>query len=104
MVDKDGNELDTTSGSFEADSTAISGKHTVQMNKDGQKITWSLGILEANEKVTLYYLCKIDADKMSQEELNSGSIKNTATNKTTGDKDLEEALRQNQLLISRIEE
>ena len=101
MVDKDGNELDTTSGSFEADSTAISGKHTVQMNKDGQKITWSLGILEANEKVTLYYLCKIDADKMSQEELNSGSIKNTATNKTTGDKDSEDKKVTNPITIDK---
>lgn len=82
MVDKDGNVL-SSGGRFQAESTASGGKHDVELVQDGQKLTWNLGTLGANEKVTLYYTCKVDTDK-----LDSGvtQIKNSAKSTTTGEK------------------
>lgn len=81
MVDKDGNVL-SSSGRFQAESTSSGGKHDVELVQDGQKLTWNLGKLGPNEKVTLYYTCKVDTDK-----LDSGAtqIKNSAKSTTTGE-------------------
>ena len=82
MVDKNGNELSLIDRKFDAESTVDSGKHEVQLKQDGQKLTWTLGKLAPNEKITLYYTCKVDTDK-----LDSGKtqISNSAKSNTTGE-------------------
>lgn len=80
MVNKNGNILTLSeNGKFEAEST--NGKHDVKLVKDGQKLTWSVGKLAPNEKITLYYTCKVDTD-----QLNSGlQITNSARSSTSGE-------------------
>lgn len=82
MVDENGKILSLTDGKFNAESTANSGKHEVQLKQDGQKLIWTLGKLAPNEKITLYYTCKVDTDK-----LDSGKkqISNSAKSNTTGE-------------------
>ncbi len=83
MVDKNGNTIALNEGKFYAESSSEKNKHEVTLTENGQNLTWNLGTLAPNEKVTIYYTCKVDTD-----QLDSGvtTIKNTAKSTTTGEK------------------
>lgn len=76
MVDKNGNVIQIQDGKFNAESTK--GTHEVTLNQNGQTLNWSLGKLQANEKITLYFTCKVDTD-----QFDSNQITNTAKSTTT---------------------
>ena len=83
MVDKDGKEL-TNSGTFKAEAN-INGNmsvHDVILNKindNGKiKLEWTIGKLQAKETVTLYYQCRVNAEKLG----NATVIKNNVSSNT----------------------
>ena len=85
MVDKNGKILPlTTDVKFNAESKIEQniGQHEVQLTRDGQKLTWTLGKLKPNEKITLYYTCKVDTDKLDS---GKNQISNSAKSNTTGE-------------------
>ena len=83
MVGKDGGTITLDEGKFYAESSIEGNNHKVTLTQDGQKLTWNLGTLAAQEKVTLYYTCKVDTDQL---ESGVTTIKNTAKSTTTGEK------------------
>lgn len=84
MVDKDGKKL-TESGEFKAEAEAKgnTSDHNVTLtktqNNDGTtELKWELGKLQAKETVTLYYQCRVNAEKLG----NSTVIKNNVSSNT----------------------
>lgn len=84
VLDKGNSQIIPGTESFQAGSTASSGEHTVKWTYSGQTHTWELGTLEAGEKVTIRYVCKVNTDK-----INGTTLKNNVTT-TTGETDSDE--------------
>ncbi len=59
--------------------------HMVKFDKDGQKLTWNLGVIHAHEKIELIYVCTVDTDALILKD----KIINTVTT-SSGERDTDD--------------
>ncbi len=72
----DGETL-TGNGTFKLHETEEGCKkeHTGTFSKNGQDLEWTIGCLQANERIVITYTCTVDTDQLSDKK----NIKNTAS-------------------------
>lgn len=67
IIDKNGNQVTESATDFVAESSnAVGGSRYVGLQVDGKKLTFSLGRLNAKEKVTIKYVCKVDLNELPE--------------------------------------
>lgn len=67
IIDKNGNQVTESATDFVAESSnAVGGNRYVGLQVDGKKLTFSLGRLNAKEKVTIKYVCKVDLNELPE--------------------------------------
>ena len=67
IIDKNGNQVTESATDFVAESSnAVGGSRYVGLQVDGKKLTFSLGRLNAKEKVTIKYVCKVDLNELQE--------------------------------------
>ena len=67
IIDKNGNQVTESATDFVAESSnAVGASRYVGLQVDGKKLTFSLGRLNAKEKVTIKYVCKVDLNELPE--------------------------------------
>ena len=68
IIDKNGNQVTESATDFVAESSnAVGGSRYVGLQVDERReLTFSLGRLNAKEKVTIKYVCKVDLNELPE--------------------------------------
>lgn len=80
VIDKENRQI-SQAGTYVAISNLLPNGHEVTFAKDGQNLSWNIGMLKAHEEIRLVYVCTVNTDKITSRSV----IRNEVTTSDSGD-------------------